>query len=73
MEPLVPVVSDLLQRKVQWVPDCMGADTLKACGNSKNGQVLLMENLRFYAAEEGKGEINGEKVKASAEEIAAFR
>jgi hypothetical protein len=29
--------------------------------------------LRFYSAEEGKGEINGEKVKASAEEVKDFR
>jgi hypothetical protein len=32
-----------------------------------------LENLRFYTAEEGKGEINGEKVKASADEIKNFR
>jgi phosphoglycerate kinase len=32
-----------------------------------------LENLRFYLAEEGKGELNGEKLKASAEEIAEFR
>lgn len=32
-----------------------------------------MENLRFHAAEEGKGVVNGEKVKAPKEEIAAFR
>jgi len=34
----------------------------------------MMENLRFYMAEEGKG-VNekGEKVKASKEDIAMFR
>jgi phosphoglycerate kinase len=32
-----------------------------------------LENLRFHLAEEGKGVINGEKVKASKDEIAAFR
>jgi hypothetical protein len=29
--------------------------------------------LRFYAAEEGKGVVNGEKVKATKEEVADFR
>lgn len=29
--------------------------------------------MRFYTAEEGKGTVNGEKVKASAEEVADFR
>ncbi len=51
----------------------MGADTLKACNESKDGQVLLLENLRFYLAEEGKGVINGEKVKATQEDIAKVR
>jgi len=33
----------------------------------------LLENLRFNIAEEGKGEVNGEKVKATAEEVTEFR
>ena len=33
----------------------------------------MLENLRFHLAEEGKGEKAGEKLKASKEEIAAFR
>jgi len=69
----VPAVEDHLKRKVQFVPDCIGADTAKACGESKDGQVLLLENMRFYLAEEGKGEINGEKVKATEAEVADFR
>ena len=33
----------------------------------------MLENLRFYLAEEGKGEVNGEKVTATAGEVADFR
>lgn len=33
----------------------------------------MLENLRFHLAEEGKGEKAGEKLKATKEEIAAFR
>jgi len=33
----------------------------------------MLENLRFHLAEEGKGVINGEKVKATKDEITAFR
>jgi len=73
LEPLVPAIEDFLKKKVTWVPDCVGADTAKICAEAKDGEVLLLENMRFYTAEEGKGEINGEKVKATAEEIAAFR
>lgn len=74
MQPLVPAVEDLLQRKVTWLPDCIGADTKRACAEARDGEVILMENLRFYTAEEGKG-VNaaGEKIKASAQEIADFR
>ena len=73
LAPLVPAVSDYIGKKVTWVPDCVGAEASKVTANAKDGEVVLLENLRFYTAEEGKGEINGEKVKASADEIAKFR
>jgi phosphoglycerate kinase len=73
LKPLVPAVEDLLKRKVTWVPDCIGPDAAKAAAAAKDGEVILLENLRFYTAEEGKGEVDGQKVKASAEEVAAFR
>ena len=73
LKPLVPAIEDYLKKKVTWVPDCVGPDTVKACAEAKDGEILLLENMRFYTAEEGKGEVNGEKVKATAEEIAAFR
>lgn len=59
MKPLVPAIEDYLQKKVTFVPDCVGPDTVKACAEAKNGEVLLLENMRFYTAEEGKGEVNG--------------
>ena len=62
-----------MKRKVTFVNDCIGDAATKTCGEAKNGEVVLLENLRFYTAEEGKGEINGEKVKATSDEIAAFR
>ena len=73
LAPLVPAIEDLLERKVTWVPDCVGPDTLRTVNSGKDGQVFLLENLRFYTSEEGKGEVNGQKVKASAEEISDFR
>ena len=73
LAPLVPAVSDFIGKKVTWVPDCVGAEASKVTANAKDGEVVLLENLRFYTEEEGKGEINGEKVKASADAVAAFR
>jgi phosphoglycerate kinase len=73
LNQLTPAISDYLKKPVTFVPDVLGADTAKTLGNSKGGEVLLLENMRFYTAEEGKGEINGEKVKASDAEVAEFR
>ena len=45
-------VAKALGRDVKFVPDCMSAD--KAAKELKPGEVLLLENLRFYPEEEGK-------------------
>jgi len=44
-----------------------------ACLGADKGKIILLENLRFHMAEEGKGIINGEKVKAPKDDINAFR
>lgn len=38
--------------KVTFSDDCVGNDTKKMVDNMKNGEVLLLENLRFYPEEE---------------------
>ena len=73
MKPLVPALEDLLKKKVQFLNDCVGGEVEKECSAATDGKVILLENLRFHLAEEGKGLINGEKIKASKDEIAAFR
>ena len=45
-------VSELLGVPVQFAPDCQKADAQAAA--LKPGEVLVLENLRFYAEEEGK-------------------
>ncbi len=63
---IVDTVSDRLGVKVQFAPDCMKADdAVKAL---KPGEALLLENLRFYAEEEGKprGEFATDEEKAAA-------
>lgn len=73
MKPVVPALEDLLKKKVQFLNDCVGGEVERECSAATDGKVILLENLRFHLAEEGKGVINGEKVKASKDEIAAFR
>ena len=46
------VVAEKLGVEVQFAPDC--AKAAEAAAALKPGEVLLLENLRFYAEEEGK-------------------
>lgn len=48
-------LSELLGREVQFVNDCIGEEVQKAVAALKSGEVLLLENARFYPEEE-KGE-----------------
>lgn len=45
-------VAKALGRDVKFAPDC--ADATEAAANLQPGEVLLLENLRFYPEEEGK-------------------
>nr|WP_321521353.1 phosphoglycerate kinase [uncultured Macellibacteroides sp.] len=47
-------VSDLLGVNVQFANDCVGEEAITKAAALKPGEVLLLENLRFYAEEEGK-------------------
>ena len=73
LKPVLAPLEDLLQKKVKFMNDCVGPEVEQAALGAKNGEVLLLENLRFHLAEEGKGMVNGKKVKASKDEIKAFR
>ncbi len=45
-------LSQLIAAPVFFATDCLGKETEKAVHDLKNGQVILLENLRFYPAEE---------------------
>lgn len=45
-------LSELLGREVKFVNDCTGADTEKAVTDLKDGEILLLENVRFHKEEE---------------------
>ena len=52
IKPIIKHLEELLGRPVQFATDCMkAADQVAAL---KPGEVLVLENLRFYAEEEGK-------------------
>ena len=47
-------LSELLGKEVKFAGDCWGESAIKMSGELAPGEVLLLENLRFYAEEEGK-------------------
>jgi len=57
LEPVAVKLSEILGREVLFVPDCVGDGATKLCSESKGGEIILLENLRFHAEEEGKGEV----------------
>jgi len=51
LDPVAKRLSELLGQPVQKVDDCIGADVEQAVAKLEPGDVLLLENVRFYAQE----------------------
>ncbi len=51
---IVSAVEKRLGTKVEFAGDCIGDKAAEMAENLKPGQVMMLENLRFYAEEEGK-------------------
>lgn len=49
---IVTRLSELLGQAVQFADDCIGTDAVQKAANLKAGEVLLLENLRYYKEEE---------------------
>lgn len=54
LKHIVSTVEKHLGVPVKFVNDCMGEEAKQVCANLKPGEVILLENLRFYEEEEGK-------------------
>lgn len=52
LAPVAPYLARLLQRPVTMAPDCVGPAVEQLAAKLENGEVLLLENLRFHAGEE---------------------
>ena len=52
LAPVAERLSQLLEEKVALATDCIGEDIQKQIGGMKEGEVLLLENLRFHPEEE---------------------
>ncbi len=52
LKHIVSHLSKLLNLDVQFADDCIGNEAVEKAKNLKSGEVLLLENLRFYKEEE---------------------
>jgi phosphoglycerate kinase len=68
MKHICKTVSDIIGVEVGFVDDCIGSKAKEAVAQLEDGQVLLLENLRFHAEEE-KGEEDFAKSLASLGDI----
>ena len=56
LSPVAKRLSTLLNRRVDFAEDCIGDKTLEKVSSMKNGDIVLLENLRFYEGEEKNSE-----------------
>lgn len=54
LKSILPHVSELLGIEVKFANDCISEEAQKMKAELKPGEALMLENLRFYAEEEGK-------------------
>lgn len=52
LAPCANCLSDLLGEKVMLAPDCVGSEVTALVNKLKPGHALMLENVRFHAAEE---------------------
>ena len=52
MKPVAQKLSELLGEPVKYLTDCIGPEVKSAVLKMKDGEVILLENLRFHAEEE---------------------
>ncbi|RPI18504.1 MAG: phosphoglycerate kinase [Ignavibacteriae bacterium] len=56
LKPAAEHLSKLINRPVQFAKDCIGDETKNMVNSMKDGDVLLLENLRFHKEEEKNDE-----------------
>jgi len=74
LKPVAAELEKLLGKPVTFTSDCVGPEVEKAVNETKDGGVVLLENLRFHAEEEGSSkDKDGNKTKADKAEVEKFR
>ena len=67
LQPVADRLAQLLGKPVPLAPDSVGAEVSAFVNNLKDGDVLLLENVRFYPEEEKNDPAHAEKLASLAE------
>jgi phosphoglycerate kinase len=62
LSPVAVRLSELLSQPVPLAPDCVGPEVERMIDNLKNGDCLLLENLRFHPEEEANDPVFAAKL-----------
>ena len=76
LKPIVAELEKLLGsgKTVTFAPDCVGSEVESIVEKASDGQVVLLENLRFHIEEEGSAkDKDGNKTKADKAKVDEFR
>lgn len=52
LQPIAQRLSELIKQPVKFLDDCLGSSVQKAINQMSAGQIIFLENLRFYPGEE---------------------
>ncbi|OQV20535.1 Phosphoglycerate kinase 1 [Hypsibius exemplaris] len=74
LKPIAEELKKLLNKDVTFLPDCVGPEVEEKCKDPPTGSVILLENVRFHAEEEGSMiDDSGKKVKADKAKVEEFQ
>ncbi len=57
MDPVAKALSKLIKKPVKKLDDCVGPKVFEKISHLKSGQILMLENVRFYPQEEDNSRI----------------
>jgi phosphoglycerate kinase len=62
LAPVAKRLTELLNKEVKYVDDCIGEKVKQAVNQMQNGDILLLENLRFHAEETNNDPVFAEQL-----------
>lgn len=67
LKPVAAHLAKLIKKEVKIAPDCIGEDVENMVSSMKNGEIILLENLRYYEQEQANDPLFAKKLGALCE------